>query len=168
MELAFGHSRSPCSTSYRSNVSPYVTLGSRRRHASISQPGTLREIRRGRIGKPFKNLSSLHAFTGLPFSIRVCTDLPSKSGLDHIRSARSTALTPTLIATVATGTPLGICTMLNKLSKPSKGLALTGTPITGSVVLSFSNHAVRWRETERRRGEYRWRQQAASHLAETG
>jgi len=38
------------------------------------------------------------------------------------------------MATTATGTPPGICTMASKLSMPFKSLVGSGTPITGSMV----------------------------------
>src|SRR5665213_1619589 len=41
-------------------------------------------------------------------------------------------------ATVATGMPGGICTMLNSAAKPLSGVAASGTPITGSVVSEAS------------------------------
>ena len=41
-----------------------------------------------------------------------------------------------LMATVATGTPPGICTMESRESRPFKALDFTGTPITGSVVMA--------------------------------
>ena len=40
------------------------------------------------------------------------------------------------IANVATGTPLGICTIDNNESCPCKCLEATGTPSTGSIVLA--------------------------------
>ena len=40
------------------------------------------------------------------------------------------------IATVATGIPLGICTVENRASIPSKVPDFTGIPITGSVVFA--------------------------------
>ena len=70
----------------------------------------------------------------------------------RMRAARRAALMLLLIPTVATGTPvyilalrlgsvgigkggpLGIWTMLYKLSTPSRELPLTGTPITGRAV----------------------------------
>src|SRR5262249_52238397 len=42
------------------------------------------------------------------------------------------------IATVATGTPLGICTIDSSASRPPSGVAATGTPITGSGELAAS------------------------------
>ncbi len=46
-----------------------------------------------------------------------------------------------LIATVATGMPRGICTMLCSESTPSSVLPLTGTPITGSAVCAATIRA---------------------------
>ena len=42
------------------------------------------------------------------------------------------------MAKVATGTPLGICTMLCSESTPCKCLLATGTPSTGTVVMAAS------------------------------
>ena len=51
-----------------------------------------------------------------------------------ICAARMPALRPPLMATVATGTPGGICTMDSSESSPSKDLPKIGTPMTGKVV----------------------------------
>lgn len=51
-----------------------------------------------------------------------------------ICAARMAALAAPLTATVATGTPLGICTMDSKLSRPPIMDVLMGTPMTGRVV----------------------------------
>ena len=57
-------------------------------------------------------------------------------------TANSAALAaPALpMAKVATGMPLGICTMLCSESTPCKCLLATGTPSTGTVVLAASMH----------------------------
>jgi AcrR family transcriptional regulator len=49
-------------------------------------------------------------------------------------AAKIQAFFAPLIATVATGTPGGICTIEYKLSKPLIVLVFTGTPITGKCV----------------------------------
>mmetsp|Transcript_77733 Transcript_77733/g.237853 ORF Transcript_77733/g.237853 Transcript_77733/m.237853 type:complete len:216 (+) Transcript_77733:23-670(+) len=68
------------------------------------------------------NLTSLDISTGSP---------PQPA---NIRAASRPAFLAFPMATVATGTPLGICTMLYKESTPDKAEVLTGTPITGSAV----------------------------------
>lgn len=68
-----------------------------------------------------------------PSSKQRSVDLRHISGISQNSKKEHTEL---LIATVATGTPLGICTMLKRLSIPSNVLPLTGTPITGSGVLA--------------------------------
>src|SRR5665213_2697704 len=53
-----------------------------------------------------------------------------------IRMARSAAFRAPLTATVATGIPLGICTMARSESSPPRLASATGTPITGSGVVA--------------------------------
>mmetsp|Transcript_472 Transcript_472/g.1777 ORF Transcript_472/g.1777 Transcript_472/m.1777 type:complete len:293 (+) Transcript_472:191-1069(+) len=53
-----------------------------------------------------------------------------------MRTARSAALVELPMATVAQGTPRGICTMLCRLSTPSRCFSGTGTPMTGSGVMA--------------------------------
>mmetsp|Transcript_28814 Transcript_28814/g.85272 ORF Transcript_28814/g.85272 Transcript_28814/m.85272 type:complete len:220 (-) Transcript_28814:1395-2054(-) len=64
----------------------------------------------------------------------------SSSGSDAamMRTASSPALAAFPIATVATGTPLGICTIDSSASSPSRcaPAGFTGTPITGSAVIA--------------------------------
>merc|ERR1719356_1940562 len=60
-----------------------------------------------------------------------------------MRTARSPAFLALPIATVATGTPLGICTMLYRESTPESADVFTGTPMTGSVV-SAATMPGRW------------------------
>ena len=48
---------------------------------------------------------------------------------------------PRPIATVATGTPGGICTVARSASSPPSPPAATGTPITGSVVCAATTPA---------------------------
>ena len=55
----------------------------------------------------------------------------------YAESASSRGLVA-IIADVATGTPLGICTMLCSESTPFKCLLATGTPKTGTVVFAAS------------------------------
>ena len=52
----------------------------------------------------------------------------------RILAARIAALRAPLMATQATGTPGGICTMLSSESRPPRSLVLMGTPITGRLV----------------------------------
>ena len=47
-------------------------------------------------------------------------------------------MTPPPIATVATGTPRGICTIDSSASRPLRLVVETGTPMTGSGVLAAS------------------------------
>ena len=56
----------------------------------------------------------------------------------RIRAASRPALRALPIATVATGTPLGICTIDSSESIPSRYFSGTGTPITGSGVRAAS------------------------------
>ena len=51
-----------------------------------------------------------------------------------MRTASRPALRAPPIATVATGTPAGICTIESSESIPSRYVSGTGTPITGSGV----------------------------------
>ena len=53
-----------------------------------------------------------------------------------ICTASSAAFFPPSTATVATGMPLGICTVESSASMPSSFVPLHGTPITGSVVFA--------------------------------
>mmetsp|Transcript_32900 Transcript_32900/g.82955 ORF Transcript_32900/g.82955 Transcript_32900/m.82955 type:complete len:259 (-) Transcript_32900:1521-2297(-) len=53
-----------------------------------------------------------------------------------MRAARSPALVLLPMATVATGTPRGICRMDRTLSTPSRCLRGTGTPMTGRGVMA--------------------------------
>ena len=55
-----------------------------------------------------------------------------------MRTASRPALRAFPIATVATGTPDGICTIDSRESIPSRCLRGTGTPITGSGVSAAS------------------------------
>ena len=55
-----------------------------------------------------------------------------------MRTASSPALRALPIATVATGTPAGICTIESRESMPSRCFRGTGTPITGSGVTAAS------------------------------
>ena len=55
-----------------------------------------------------------------------------------MRTASSPALRASPIATVATGTPGGICTIESSESMPSRTFSGTGTPITGSGVTEAS------------------------------
>ena len=55
-----------------------------------------------------------------------------------MRTASSPALRALPTATVATGTPAGICTMDSRESMPSRYFSATGTPITGSGVTAAS------------------------------
>jgi len=55
-----------------------------------------------------------------------------------MRAARMPALRAPSIATVATGTPFGICTIESSESRPSRFFSETGTPITGNVVTAAS------------------------------
>jgi hypothetical protein len=55
-----------------------------------------------------------------------------------MRTASSPALRALPMATVATGTPAGICTIESRESMPSRCLSGTGTPITGSGVTAAS------------------------------
>ena len=55
-----------------------------------------------------------------------------------MRTASNPALRAPFTAMVATGTPLGICTMESRLSRPSSWERATGTPMTGSVVTEAS------------------------------
>ena len=61
---------------------------------------------------------------------------PRRSGAQTSRifAARIAALRAPLMATQATGTPGGICTMLSSESRPPRSLVLIGTPITGRLV----------------------------------
>ena len=52
----------------------------------------------------------------------------------NISIASRAAFFAPLMATVATGTPEGICTVESRESMPPRPLVMTGTPITGSVV----------------------------------
>ena len=56
------------------------------------------------------------------------------SATPRMRTASRPAFLALSIATVATGTPAGICTMDSSESIPSSRLSATGTPITGSAV----------------------------------
>ncbi len=56
----------------------------------------------------------------------------------RIRTASSPALRALPTATVATGTPAGICTIDSSESSPSRCFSATGTPITGSGVTAAS------------------------------
>src|SRR3954469_9011204 len=59
------------------------------------------------------------------------------SPVDTIWAASMPAFLAALRATVATGTPLGICRIDNIESQPSIELEdFTGTPITGNVVIA--------------------------------
>lgn len=60
------------------------------------------------------------------------TALPSQTS--RILAARIAALRAPLMATHATGTPGGICTMLSRESRPPRSLVLIGTPMTGRLV----------------------------------
>jgi lysylphosphatidylglycerol synthetase-like protein (DUF2156 family) len=60
-----------------------------------------------------------------------------------MRAANSPALRALSMATVATGTPVGICTIDSSESRPSSRPSPTGTPITGSVVTE-ANMPGRW------------------------
>src|SRR5581483_7846263 len=62
----------------------------------------------------------------------------SGSDAPRIRAARSPALRALPMATVATGTPAGICTIDSSESIPSRYFSGTGTPITGSGVTAAS------------------------------
>ena len=62
----------------------------------------------------------------------------SGSPTARMRTASRPALRAPLTAIVATGTPLGICTMESRLSRPSRCDSATGTPITGRVVTEAS------------------------------
>ena len=55
-----------------------------------------------------------------------------------MRTASRPALRALPMATVATGTPAGICTMDSSESIPSRYFSGTGTPITGSGVTAAS------------------------------
>jgi len=55
-----------------------------------------------------------------------------------MRTASRPALRAPPTATVATGTPAGICTIESSESRPSSCLRGTGTPITGSGVTAAS------------------------------
>ena len=97
---------------------------------------------------PFCSMFSARAFSAYASTLRWMVG----SNEPRMRAARRAALMLLLIPTVATGTPvyilalrlcsvgigedtpLGIWTMLYKLSTPSRELPLTGTPITGRVV----------------------------------
>ena len=60
------------------------------------------------------------------------------SSLASMATANSAALAApaTPMAKVATGTPLGICTMLCRESTPDSAFVYTGTPSTGTTVLA--------------------------------
>lgn len=74
-----------------------------------------------------------------------CCCLKSVSFLVRVLSDRASICTASMaaffapafpIATVATGTPGGICTVLNSASRPAiPSFAAMGTPMTGSMVL---------------------------------
>mmetsp|Transcript_28865 Transcript_28865/g.73654 ORF Transcript_28865/g.73654 Transcript_28865/m.73654 type:complete len:268 (+) Transcript_28865:559-1362(+) len=70
------------------------------------------------------------------YSIMACSTAGSCAPM--MRTASSPALAALPIATVATGTPLGICTMDSSASRPSRcaPAGLTGTPTTGSGVMA--------------------------------
>ena len=55
-----------------------------------------------------------------------------------MRTASRPALRALPTATVATGTPAGICTIESSESMPSRYFSGTGTPITGSGVTAAS------------------------------
>ena len=52
--------------------------------------------------------------------------------------ASRAALAAPSMATVATGMPVGICTVESRASRPSRVEDFTGMPITGSVVFAAS------------------------------
>mmetsp|Transcript_41696 Transcript_41696/g.91533 ORF Transcript_41696/g.91533 Transcript_41696/m.91533 type:complete len:244 (+) Transcript_41696:443-1174(+) len=58
------------------------------------------------------------------------------SPIPSIRTARRPALAALPMATVATGTPFGICTIDRRESLPESVDVLTGTPMTGSGVIA--------------------------------
>lgn len=58
-----------------------------------------------------------------------------ESDKDNILIARSAALVELSIATVATGTPFGICTIENNASCPPRQVPDIGTPMTGRQVI---------------------------------
>ena len=59
---------------------------------------------------------------------------PAGAQTSRIFAARMAALRAPLMATQATGTPGGICTMLSSESSPPRSLVLMGTPMTGTLV----------------------------------
>ena len=88
----------------------------------------LRTRRRPGPGPPARSL------LGMP----PCFTVSSGSPTERMRTASRPALRAPLTAMVATGTPLGICTMDSRLSRPSRCARATGTPMTGRVVTEAS------------------------------
>src|SRR5215213_8533938 len=101
----------------------------------------------GRGGRAFVNPPSDWRRTTAPFSWAsvlsrdwksvICWRRPSSEAA-RMRTASRPALRAPPTATVATGTPAGICTMESSESRPSRCLSGTGTPITGSGVTAAS------------------------------
>ena len=60
----------------------------------------------------------------------------SSSDTARIATARYAAFFAPFSATVATGKPLGICTVASKASRPSMAPPFIGMPTTGRVVLA--------------------------------
>mmetsp|Transcript_48310 Transcript_48310/g.114089 ORF Transcript_48310/g.114089 Transcript_48310/m.114089 type:complete len:273 (-) Transcript_48310:904-1722(-) len=59
-----------------------------------------------------------------------------RSAHPSMRTARRPALVLLSMATVATGTPRGICTIESSESLPDSAVVLTGTPMTGTGVMA--------------------------------
>ena len=117
------NSTSPPLRAYRSLVFPVQQLSLA--HAFSSHPA--------RQAPP-----APHPFAGDP---RASCPLPGAASLKglslvtaRISTASSAAFLPPFTATVATGTPEGICAVLSSASIPPSPPEATGTPITGSTV----------------------------------
>ena len=89
-------------------------------------------------GGPLNGFDALLSTVQMPKGVPVATVAIGKAGaINAGYLAKYPAfIAPALpIATVATGTPLGICTVDKRASNPFKGPPSPGTPITGKVVL---------------------------------
>ena len=94
-----------------------------------------------------QGVDSLHSSVQMPKGVPVATFAIGQAGssLASSATANSAALAAPAVpmANVATGMPLGICTMLCSESTPERCLLATGLPSTGTVVLA-ANMPGRW------------------------
>ena len=112
---------------------PGVPVATRRRRRRQKRGGAGRAHPRDLTEPSFRGRARRRPWPpapGLPSGPRPACEAPG-SPTARIRAASSPALRAPSIATVATGTPLGICTIESRLSSPSSLLSDTGTPITG-------------------------------------